>query len=158
MTPGPSFLDTLKHAADHAGAAEEAFRREIAERTKALANERAFAFRRYNLMRSVAEAVASAESEEIAVAAATAILRAKLDWDTDSEARIDVLSRFAIVAQQMFAALTPPDDDASAADEVPAVEVLEVLAAFEKWYAETHPNVFWVLFEHYMPETPLVDF
>jgi hypothetical protein len=37
-------------------------------------------------------------------------------------------------------------------------DVIEVLAEFERWYRETHPNPFWKLFETYMPETPVVDF
>lgn len=152
MTPASSFLDTLKFNAENAGAAEEAFRKEIAERTKRFANERAFAYRRYNLVRAVADVVATAESEEIAVAATNGVLRAKLDWETDSEARVEVLDRFAAVAVAMFAALSPVESEA------PPPDVIAALRAFEDWYADTHPQPFWVLFEHYMPETPLVDF
>ena len=36
--------------------------------------------------------------------------------------------------------------------------LLGALDEFETWYHSTHPNAFWVLFEHYMPETPRVDF
>jgi len=150
--PAPSFLDTLKDAAENAGVAEEAFRKEIAERTKALADERAFAYRRYNLMRAVAETVATAEDEEIAVAATNGILRAKLDWTTDSDARTEVLTQFAPVAVAMFAALAPVEG------EEPKPDVMAALRGFETWYAQTRPQPFWVLFEHYMPETPLVDF
>ena len=67
MMPGPSFLDDLEHATERATQAENHFRRDVARQIKALENERAFSFRRYNLMRAVADAVASAESEEIAV-------------------------------------------------------------------------------------------
>jgi hypothetical protein len=153
MTPGPSFLDDLKRATERATAAENDFRREIAQRIKALEAERAFSFRRYNLMRAVADGVASAESEEIAVAGATAMLRAKLGWSSDSEARAAVVSRFAPVAQVMFASLAPSEDE-----RVPAPGVIAALAEFERWYGETHPNPFWILFENYMPETPVVDF
>ena len=146
------FLDALKAAADEAEAAEARFRREIAGRTKALERERAFAFRRLNLMRAVADAIASAESEEIAVANATATLRARLGWASDSEARDAVLVRFVPVAQAAFASLAPPEAEAQEMD------VQQSLADFEAWYASTHENAFWVLFEHYMPETPLVDF
>jgi hypothetical protein len=156
MMPAPSFLDELKRATERATAAENDFRREVAQRIKALESERAFAFRRYNLMRAVAEAVASAESEEIAVAGAGAILRAKLGWGSDSEARAAVVSRFAPVAQAMFASLAPPSDDQDAAAPLP--DVVAALADFERWYAETHPQPFWILFETYMPETPVVDF
>jgi hypothetical protein len=70
MTPAPSFLDDLKRANERATSAENDFRRDIAQRIEPLEDERAFAFRRFNLMRAVAAVVASAESEEIAVAAA----------------------------------------------------------------------------------------
>jgi hypothetical protein len=149
---GTTFLDALKTAADDAEKAEAQFRSEIAGRIKALEQERAFAFRRLNLMRAVAEVIASAESEEIAVASGVAMLRARLGWSSDSEARSEVLSRFAPVAQAAFASLAPPQAEAEEAD------VPKALAEFEAWYAATHPQPFWVLFEHYMPETPRVDF
>ena len=153
MMPGPSFLDDLKRATERAAAAENDFRREIAQRIKALESERAFAFRRFNLMRAIADVVASAESEEIAVAGATALLRTKLGWGSDSEARGAVMTRFAPVAQAMFASLAPSGDE-----DAPAPDVIAALAEFERWYGETHPNPFWILFENYMPETPVVDF
>jgi len=153
MPPGPSFLDDLKRATERTAMAENDFRREIAQRIKALENERAFAFRRFNLMRAIADVVASAESEEIAVAGATALLRAKLGWSNDSEARAAVLTRFAPVAQAMFASLAPSDDE-----DAPPPDVIAALSEFERWYGETHPNPFWILFENYMPETPVVDF
>ena len=155
MTPAPSYLDALKAAADHTSIAEDEFRREVAERTKALANERAFAFRRLNLMRAISEGIAAAESEEIAVAAATAVLRTKLGWSEHSEPRDEVVSRFAPVAVAMFASLSP--DEATNEDR-PEPDVIDELGAFERWYAETHTGPFWVLFENYMPETPVVDF
>ncbi|HEY1311888.1 MAG TPA: hypothetical protein VGF02_13130 [Pseudolabrys sp.] len=159
MIATPSFLDDLQRAADGRAAAEEAFRREIAVRTKALENERAFAFRRLNLMRAIAEVVAGAEDEAIAVAAATAVLRAKLGWETDSEARDVVITQFAPVAVAMFASLSPaPPETTGTSAQRPPPDVIATLAAFERWYAETHPGPFWVLLENYMTETPVVDF
>jgi hypothetical protein len=32
------------------------------------------------------------------------------------------------------------------------------LAEFEMWYRSTHSDAFWIHFEHYIPETPRVDF
>lgn len=153
MVPGSSFLDALKAAANAAEKAEDDFRREIAERAKALDRERAFAHRRLNFMRTIADAVATAESEEIAVAVASAAMQAKLGWASDSEARSEVLTRFAPVAQQVFASLAPSEDE-----DAPRPDVVAALAEFEAWYRATHPNPFWSLFEHYMPETPVVDF
>ena len=105
-------------------------------------------------MRAITDAVATVESEEIAVAAATAVMRAKLGWSSDSDARTDVLSHFVPVAQRIFASLAPALKD----DDAPLPDVLDALAEFETWYRETHPHPFWMLFENQMPDTPLVDF
>jgi hypothetical protein len=80
MKPSAAFLETLELAANRSAQAESDIRREWAERIKTLERERAFAHRRFNFMRAIAEAVATAESEEIAVAAATAAMLAKLGW------------------------------------------------------------------------------
>jgi hypothetical protein len=151
MSPAAPFLETLEAAASAAAAAETAFRREAAERIKALERDRSFAFRRVNLMRPIAEAVARAESEEVAVAGSLAILRAKLGWSGDSETRSATLTQFAPVAQGLFASLRPQP-------EAPAVDVIALLATFEAWYAAAHRIPFWDLFDQPMPETPLVDF
>jgi hypothetical protein len=146
-----SFLDALKAAADRAEVAEGQIRREAAQRIAVLEQERAFAFRRLNLMRAVADAVAESESEEIAVANALAVLRSKLGWSSDSEARTEVLSRFASVCQAVFCNL-------AASEDAPTTTVQNALAEFETWYAGSRKSPFWVLFEQYIPETPLVDF
>jgi hypothetical protein len=159
MKPTPSFLDELKLAADRTATAEDEIRREAAQRIKALEVERAFAFRRLNLMRAIAEVVAGAEGEEIAVAAATAVLRAKLGWSSDSEARDEVVTRFAPVAQSMFASLSPENAAATSSNEdAQQPDVIAALTDFEQWYAGSHTGPFWALFENYMPETPVVDF
>jgi hypothetical protein len=153
MTPASSFLDALKLATEKAERAEDEFRREVAERVKALDRERAFAHRRLNFMRAISEAVATAESEEIAVAAATAVMRVKLGWSSDSEMRTEALSHFSPVAREIFASLAP-----DRGEDTGPPDVIRALDEFETWYRSTHPNAFWVLFEHYMPETPRVDF
>ncbi|WP_119300619.1 hypothetical protein [Dongia deserti] len=151
MSPIAPFLETLEAAAKSAAAAEMAYRREAAERIKALERERSFAFRRANLMRPIADAVARAESEEMAVAGSQAVLRAKLGWSSDSEARSAILTQFAPVVRGLFRNLHPQPD-------APPVDILASLGAFEAWYEATHRKPFWDLFDQPMPETPLVDF
>lgn len=151
MTPASSFLDALKLAADDAARAEDDFRREIAERTKALERERAYAFRRLNFMRAIAEAVADAEDEAIAVAGANAVMQTKLGWASDSEARTEVLDRFVPVSRAVFACLDPEET-------APPSDVVAALRDFEAWYSGARGSPFWLLFENYMPETPRVDF
>ena len=147
-----SFLDSLKEAAAKADGAEGIFRREIAARIKQIEGERAFAYRRLNFMRMLAEAIAGAESEEIAVANAFAVVRARLDWSSDNEMRTAILTHLAPVAQAMFAGIAPQEKEKSPPD------IGKALRDFEEWYATTHDQPFWVIFEHYMPETPRVDF
>jgi hypothetical protein len=146
-----AFLDELAAAARSAELTEQAYRREVAARIAILEQERAFAFRRVNLMKSITETVTAAESEEIAVSRALAVLRARLGWVGDSEVRNDVLSRFSSVAQAIFAKLAPEERDN-------VTDVRTALEAFENWYAQTHKVKFWQLFEHHIPETPRVDF
>lgn len=149
MTVTIRFLVDLKTAAEAAKVAEARFRRDAAVRIAALEQERAFAFRRLNLMQAITESMASAESEEIAVASAFATLRMRLGWNSDSEARSEVIARFGQVVLALFRA---PDEEVSAND------VPEALAGFERWYAETRGSPFWLLFERQMPDTPRVDF
>jgi hypothetical protein len=149
---GFAFLDRLKTAADAASAAEATFRQQAAQRIAALDRERAFAFRRLNLMRAIADAIIEAQTEEQAVANALATLRAKLDWSSDSDARTPVLARFSPVAQAVFANLMASENDA------PLPDVPQALVEFENWYAQTRGTPFWSLFDHYRSETPVVDF
>ncbi len=146
-----SFLEALQVAARDAEAAEAVFRREVAARIAALEQQRAFAFRRLNLMQAIAEAVGPAADEPTAIAYALAALRARLNWESDSEARATVLARFAPVAQAVFASFMPDDENKE-------TDVHAALTQFETWYSQTHTTAFWTLFEHYIPETPRVDF
>jgi hypothetical protein len=151
MSPMASFLEALQAAASGAAAAETAYRREAATQIKQLERERSFAFRRISLMKPIAGAAARAESTEMAVGGSQAILRAKLGWSGDSEARSAVLTEFAKVAQALFADLHP-------AENQPPADVLASLKDFEAWYEAVHHKPFWDLFDQPMPETPLVDF
>ena len=42
--------------------------------------------------------------------------------------------------------------------DLPASAVADALVAFEAWYVAGHDGSFWTLFEHAMPQTPVVDF
>jgi hypothetical protein len=147
----PPFLDELREAAETAKHAETTFRREAANRIAALERERAFAFRRLNLMQAAVEAMASAESEELAVAGALAALRSRLGWTTDSEGREEVLTHFGPVALAIYQALDSGERECVA-------DMHAALATFEDWYAGSRGSSFWTLFEHPTPDTSPVDF
>ncbi|MEP9368453.1 hypothetical protein [Xanthobacter sp. VNH20] len=158
MTVLSAYLASLETAAAAAEQAEVDFRRETEARAAVLANARAHAYRRSNLMATLATLAEGAETPELAVAAVQAHLRVRLGWDDMSDARDAVLSRFAPVALALFAAAHPvePGSGSSDADQEP--DPAAALAAFENWYSETRESPFWYLFEHYIPETPRVDY
>jgi len=145
MTAAASYLDNLAAAAERAGAAEDAWRREATQRTAALAEARAFAFRRLNLMRAVGAAVAGEPEEPAALAAGAAAFRARLGWETLSETQTAIEGRFQPVLLALFER-HPPEGQAAA------------LEAFEAWYRGSYGKAFWDLFEQPVLETPRVDF
>lgn len=151
MTRPSSFLLDLKTAAEAAKNAEGNFRREAASRIQALEEDRAFAFRRYNLMQAIASSMESSEDEEIAVASAVAVLRTRLGWNSDSEAQAEVMTHFSPVGLALFRAQGSHDGEIAGLAH-------KALADFERWYAEARGSSFWNLFEQQIPDTPRVDF
>lgn len=145
-----SFLEEFEAAAAQAETAETQYRHEAVQRIARLEQERAFAFRRLNLLKAVAGAVREAENEEDAVANGLALLRDRVNWSTVDEARSEVLSRFTPVIVAVFRAVAP-------AEGAPASSVAETLAEFEAWHRDRRPNPFWMLFEQQLPELPLVE-
>ncbi|HWK66183.1 MAG TPA: hypothetical protein VNS34_14685 [Rhizobiaceae bacterium] len=144
-----SYLKGLRDAAEAAKTAETGYRREAARRIAALEQERAFAFRRLNLMHAIAASAESADSEEIAVASVLATLRARLGWTSDSEARAELLEHFNPVAIAVARTALAEED---------APDIGGALSAFERWHAESRGASFWGLFEQTMPDTPRTDF
>lgn len=143
-------LDAAKAAAD---VAETSFRAEAARRIEDLTRARAYAWRRADLMRALSATLDGIGDAEMAAAAGQALLRARLGWSDDSEARAEVLTRFAPVAVALFEAQDQPHDQPQGEAAPDAA-----LAAFEDWYLSTRQSAFWYLFDHYLPDTPLVDF
>lgn len=154
MTRAADFLAALAARAEAAEAAESRFRSEAEARAAALAQARAEAHRRANFLRQVAASAASAETPEAAEIAALSLIRSRFGWDEETPARTEVLAHFTPVAHALHAATRPQAAEATEEPTDPA----KALADFENWYGETRESSFWDLFEHYMPETPRVDF
>lgn len=169
-----TYLSTLRATAAAAEAAETAFRAEAEARSRALAAARAEAYRRMNFLTTLAETVAAAPDADTAVRTACAHLCVRLGWDEVTPARTEVLEHFAPVVRTIHASITgaAPDapGEAAAGEGVPGAmaagdaaenpppDASAAMQAFEQWYGSTRESTFWYLFEHYMPETPLVDF
>lgn len=149
--PTQAFLDHLKAAATSAHEAENALRKRMAEEIARLERQRAFAYRRLNLMNEIAKAVASAEDEDAAVARGLAVLRTELGWTSESETRKATLERFERVVRAAIAGLSSTETAESAPD------IADELSGFETWYESTYGKPFWVLFDQEIQEIPLVE-
>jgi hypothetical protein len=146
------FLTALSAATKACEEAEAEFRRAMNEKVAELAQARAFAHRRLNVMRALVETVQGNADRDAAVDRAVYLLRDRLGWREDSPARNEVLAKYRDVTIAAHAMFHPEEGD----NNLP--ELGEALATFEDWYLEARDKPFWVLFEHYMPETQLVDF
>ena len=150
-TAATSFLDELKTVATRAEAAEAQYRQEAVQRTAQLEKERAFAYRRLNLLNAVAGAMPRAvEDEDAAVTDGLVLLRDRLNWSTVDESRNEVLRRFAPVVVAVLRAVAHPESASPGS-------VADALAEFETWYLDQRRNPFWALFEQELPELPLVE-
>jgi hypothetical protein len=152
VVPAQAVLATFEAAAAAAGETETAVRKRAYAEIAAAERERAFAYRRLNLMRTLARAIGGADKEEEAVGRGLAAVRAELGWHDDSETRAETLARLAPVVGAAFASLGPVEDR-----EAPAPDVAGALADFEAWYDHTYGRSFWVLFEQQIEELPLVE-
>ncbi len=149
--PTQAFLDHLKAAATSAHEAENALRKRMAEEIARLERQRAFAYRRLNLMNEISKAVASAEDKDAAVARGLAVLRTELGWTSESETRKATLERFERVVRAAIAGLSSTETAESAPD------IADELSGFETWYESTYGKPFWVLFDQEIQEIPLVE-
>lgn len=157
MTAQPltALLDDLDRIAHDASINEENYRKEAAARFRELEQDRAFGFRRLNLMRTVTAALDGSESEEDAILrGSTAFLR-ELEWSGTSEMQQETLTNFAPVIAACWQATQPNTSEAGAL--VNSTTIIEKLRAFEAWFAEHRNGPFLSIMEREMVELPLVE-
>ncbi|MGN6462722.1 MAG: hypothetical protein ACTHLY_16160 [Pseudolabrys sp.] len=146
-----TYLGELEQAAHAASTAEEVYRREIAQRVRALEQARAFAFRRLNLMRTVTGAVVGYEEEAEALQAGSVAFMRELEWTGATEAQRQALEQFRPVVQAAWNLSRAPEGEGDMA----AVE--RELTAFERWFAESRDGPFLSVMEREVVELPLVE-
>lgn len=154
-----TYLGELEQAAHAASTAEEVYRREIAQRVRALEQERAFAFRRLNLMRTVTGAVAGHEEEAEAVQAGSVAFMRELDWTGATEAQRQALERFrpVVLAAWTLSRATEGEGDVAANTTANMAALQRELTAFEQWFAESRDGPFLSVMEREVVELPLVE-
>ncbi|MBN8986135.1 MAG: hypothetical protein J0H32_17040 [Rhizobiales bacterium] len=157
MTAQPltALLDDLDRIAHDAAVNEENYRKEAAVRFRELEQDRAFGFRRLNLMRSVTAALDGCETEEDAILRGSTAFLHELGWSGTSETQQETLTNFAPVIAACWQATQPEAPETG----IPAdsASIIEKLRAFEAWFAEHRNGPFLSIMEREIVELPLVE-
>ncbi len=151
MSPvAAALVAEFEAAAKTAQQAEEALRKKMSQEVAHLERQRAFAFRRTRLIRTLASSAAGADSEAAAAAQRVAV-RDELGWSGESEAYGKILDRLKPVGAAVWRCTDEEGEGTAAA-------VTAELKQFEAWFEEAHGKSFYALFDQYHPEVPVVDF
>jgi hypothetical protein len=125
-----TFLDQLRDAAEAQARAESDYRDESRRQLAALALERTRAYRRYHLLKELAD-VARAETESnTSVRAQIALATQETGWGEGADGYADLCDHLGQVAALIHAELHATETKKGGGD-VPAA-----FAAFEAWYCE----------------------
>jgi len=153
MTPAAmALVAEFESAAKTAQIAETELRKTMGEQIARLERQRAFAFRRTRLIRTLADS-AGAEAlkpGEVWNAQRQAV-RDELGWTGASDAYDAILTRLQPVAGTVWQCVCAVEGEAPPA-------VVPELEAFEAWFEGAHGKSFYALFDQYVPEVPVVDF
>ena len=144
-------MTQFEAAAAAAKESEDALRRQMTAEIARLERNRAFAFRRTRLIRTLVQAASAAETEDDALAAQRRAVCNELGWEHQSDSYGVILARLQPVGKCVWNCACKDGDGT-------ASEVLAELSVFETWFEETNGKSFYVLFDQYYPEVPVVDF
>jgi hypothetical protein len=163
MTPGAvALVAEFETAARATRAAEEELRKKLSAQIASIERQRAFAFRRTRLVRSLASAVeaetAKAEGEADATETEAMVwsgqrraVRDDLGWTGESQAYDAILAQLQPVGRAVWQCSCSVEPGSGAV-------VLDELEKFEIWFETAHGKSFYALFDEYVPEVPVVDF
>jgi hypothetical protein len=165
----PDFLDQLRTAAEERERQESEYRRESRRRLEGLEIERTRAYRRYNLLKDMADAAAEHPELPVGIEAQVAVAAAAAGWSEARTGYAELRERLGAVAALIHGHLHPPaarsplaDDGqpaAAGAETSAAGDVPGALAGFEAWYRERFGQEFLDLLGRPAPSfQPLVDF
>jgi len=153
----PDFLDQLRAAAEEKERREADYRRESRRLLEGLEVERTRAYRRYNLLKDMAEAAAGHTEPQAAIEAQLAVAIAESGWSETRSGYAELRERLSPVAALVHEHLHPPAADDAAASAIS--DVPDAVALFEVWYRERFGQHFLDLLGRPPPSfQPLVDF
>lgn len=149
--PPSTLIDGFELAAKAAQQIENQYRTGAAAEIARLEAARITGFRRVRLVKLLAGASEAAETEAASIAAQRAAIADEFGWDAARADHKLVLEHLEAPGRAIFAALH--HTGSGAVDNIAAD-----LAAFERWYEAHAGQPFYVLFDQYVPQAPLVDF
>lgn len=159
-----SFLDGFERSAHQASVNEENYRREIAARLKTLAEERAFGFRRLNLMRTVVAAIQKCETENEAIAEGSAAFLREVGWSSENESQQEALEKFQPVIRTCWRIKQEGDEGGANSEVEPEAlpkanpdDIGKQLSEFEDWFGKARNGPFLSVLEREIVELPLVE-
>jgi hypothetical protein len=153
MTPAAQRLVAdFEAEAKLAQEAEARLRKSMAEEIARIERERAFAFRRTRLIRLLASGSPDAEDDDAVLAAQSQAVCDELGLTAENPAHKEILERLEPVGKAVWQCACSADE------QVNSDATNAALRDFEAWFEQTRGQSFYRLFEHHVPETPLVDF
>jgi hypothetical protein len=127
-----TFLDQLRDAAEARARAESDYRDESRRQLAALALERTRAYRRYHLLKELADVAAAETEPDASVRAQLALATQETGWSEGADGYADLCEHLGQVASLIHAALQANEGQtAEHGSDVPAA-----FAAFEAWHRE----------------------
>jgi len=159
-----NFLDGFERSAHEASVNEENYRREIAARLKTLAEERAFGFRRLNLMRTVVAAIQKCETEDDAIVEGSAAFLREVGWSAENESQQEALEKFQPVIRTCWRIKQAGGEEGANGEAKPEAipeanpdDIGKQLSEFENWFGKARNGPFLSVLEREIVELPLVE-
>lgn len=154
------YLDELRAIAETREREEDAFRRESEERLKTLAAARIAAYRRYHLLKGMAEAAQACATSEGVVPAELDFVLAETGWSEADAGYAEVRERLTEAASAVEAALKAQASAAASGEAGPrgAATPIDAFQRFEAWYRERFGSEFLDLLNRERAFLPVVDF
>ena len=165
-SPADTLISRLQADCTAAEAAERAVRAEVESRLKSAETQRAFAWRRLGALSDMARVAALEPDRELAVNRQLVSLFRDIGWidsglDELAESARPLVDWLRPIAEALHAQAhpVPPSEDAPpVAESPPLADPIAAFRAFEAWYEAERGQPFLLVFERYVPPTPLVEF
>jgi hypothetical protein len=152
------FLAALSEAAVAAQQEEVAFRDNVAREIEKRERARQYAYRRLSTAELMLTAARRSESEEMAVAAQSAALRAEFGWHGESEAHKRILAAWRPVALAVWAVVKPLPENEEGGEASALPDITAALAEFERWYEREFGTNYLSILDQEKQEYPVVEF